>query len=162
MIKKIVITYYDGAFGPDYIHWEEKMTITPEKVKFVRKHYKKCIETFDLDNEYKQIDEGWSYKINLWNENEYEYYKPIFDTILNRVKGFDTNLDEPWGCDTGDVGITVYDEDGLKYVFNNLRALLPEDTKDLFECFGKLIPENVLWPFFADDLDLEEKRSLAK
>ena len=149
MIKKIVITYYDGSFGPDYTHWDEKMTITPEKVSYeINNHFKSKVERrheiFDFDEGYKDIKHQWSYKINSKDEE----YQTILYFAGKEVKRLSLKKEMLHGCDIGDTRINVIDDEET-YSFSTAGPLTTiKEFSELYKLIDMLIPDDSLRPHF--------------
>ena len=152
MIKKIVITYYDGSFGPSYTHWEEKMTITPDKVSYeINDHFKSKVENrheFAFDENYKRVKYQWSYKI----DSREEEYQTILYFINKEVEKLSLEHVELDGCDIGDTSIKIYDDEKTN-TFSTAGPLTTiKEFSQLYELIDMLMPDESLRPHFMGEI----------
>ncbi|MBP5445186.1 MAG: hypothetical protein J6Y28_03345 [Acholeplasmatales bacterium] len=142
MVKKIEITYFDGRLGPEYIHWEEKMTITRDRVTYKRKDYHKI----DNDN-YVPVESSWKYifnkKIDIYVERQDFNHLEILANLI-------TDLSDICGCgaDIGSVEMTVYYDDGTKVKKRIFGSLSMNNNTQLKYFLESLIPNDILEPYF--------------
>ena len=150
MIKKIVITYYDGSLGPNYKHWDEKMTMTPEKISYeINKYFKSKVEKmhdiFSFDEGYKNIKYQWSYKI----DSREEEYQTILYFISKEVEKLSLNKEMLDGCDIGDTSIVITNDDKKTFSFSTAGPLTTiKQFGELFKLIYTLLPGDALKPHF--------------
>lgn len=158
MVNKIVITYFDGAFGPSYVHWNEKLTITLDEVKYERNEYGKTNNKFE---KYFPIKTKWSYKLNTGVDDDfilhdiaplpYDIYLdyPIFNKI---EKVLLLNDYEVHGCDMDTLIIKVYNDDSKHpFEYINCGGISKKYQKELYNLIDSMIPSNVSKPYFMGD-----------
>ena len=160
MIKKIIITNFDGSFGSFESHWEEKMTITKDKVKYeIVRHYRdklicenasSCILENGKEvypNRYRKVKSGWEYKLNLQDDYPFDkkYYYRIFEMIKRGIEGFNPFVYER-ALDAGETSIDAFDEDGNVYTYSTISSI--DKYEPLYKLLNDLIPTGVMRPYF--------------
>lgn len=168
MIKKIVITNFEGSFGLTEDYWDEKMVITKDKIKYEINQFCKdkllycsssSYETKDgkkvWPSEFRKVKSGWEYKLNLNDDYPFDkdYYHKIFEEIENYIAC--NKIEYFHVCDAGMVSIDVYDEYGLHYNYETPSSISINDP--LYSLLDSLIPRGLTRPYFLKEIeDIDE------